>query len=97
MGDKYTTGSQVFKALSNPKRALIVDMLSAGEMCASRILEQFDLSQSTLSHHMKSLCESGLVRAREDGKWTHYTLNSETVARTRVIFNDITSAAEQNL
>jgi ArsR family transcriptional regulator len=93
MSDKYSVGSQVFKALSNPKRAVIVDMLSAGEMCASKILEKFDLSQSTLSHHMKSLCESGLVKAREDGKWTHYTLNSETVAKTRTIFNEITSAS----
>ncbi len=94
MSDKYTAGSQVFKALSNPKRAIIVDMLSGGELCASKILEQFDLSQSTLSHHMKSLCESGLVKAREDGKWTHYTLNSETVAKTKHIFNDITALAE---
>lgn len=94
MGDKYTVGSQVFKALSNPKRAIIVDMLSGGELCASKILEKFDLSQSTLSHHMKSLCDSGLVKAREEGKWTHYTLNSETVAKTRSIFNDITALAE---
>ncbi|MDY9921003.1 MAG: metalloregulator ArsR/SmtB family transcription factor [Synergistota bacterium] len=67
--------SLLFKALSDPNRIMIVDMLSCGELCACTILEAFSLSQPTLSHHMKILCSSGLVVPRKEGKWTHYSLN----------------------
>ncbi len=69
--------SLLFKALSDPNRIMIVDMLSCGELCACTILEAFSLSQPTLSHHMKILCSSGLVVPRRAGKWTHYSLNRE--------------------
>lgn len=86
--------AKVFKALGNPKRAMIVDMLSCGELCACMILEKFEMSQSTLSHHMKLLCECGLVKAREQGKWTYYSLDTDTVSKTRQFLYDITSAKE---
>jgi ArsR family transcriptional regulator len=66
-----------FRALSDETRLKIVDMLSCGEMCACDILEEFSISQSTLSYHMKILSESGLVNAVRDGAWMRYTLNKE--------------------
>lgn len=47
----YFGYNRVFKALGDPKRAMIVDMLSCGELCACMILEKFEMSQSTLSPH----------------------------------------------
>lgn len=88
---KYT---RIFKALGDPKRAMIVDMLSCGELCACKILERFEMSQSTLSHHMKILCECGLVRGREQGKWTYYSLDTDTVGKLKQFLSDITSAKE---
>ena len=67
----------VFKALSDETRLKIIDMLSCGELCACHILEEFSISQSTLSYHMKILADSGLVNARRDGAWMRYTLNKE--------------------
>jgi len=67
----------VFKALSDETRLKIIDMLSCGEMCACNILEEFSISQPTLSYHMKILSDSGLVNARRDGAWMKYTLNKE--------------------
>ena len=93
MGD-YLEYARVFKALGDPKRAMIVDMLSFGELCACMILEKFEMSQSTLSHHMKLLCECGLVKGREQGKWTYYSLDADTVSRTKQFLSDITSAKE---
>ena len=82
-----------FKALSDPNRIRIVDMLSCGELCACTILEAFSLTQPTLSHHMKILCRSGLVVPRKEGKWTHYSLNmerfSELVSFIGRISNDV--------
>ena len=94
MDDKYLEGARAFKALSDPKRAMIVDMLSCGELCACKILEKFDLSQSTLSHHMKILCECGIVKARYEGKWTYYSLDEEAVATTKQFLCDITTESE---
>lgn len=86
--------ARVFKALGDPKRVKIVDMLSCGELCACMILEKFEMSQSTLSHHMKLLGECGLVKGREQGKWTYYSLDMDTVSRIKQFFSDITSAKE---
>lgn len=70
----------IFKALGDNTRLQIVQMLSGGEMCACKILERFEITQPTLSHHMKILCECGLVTARREGKWSHYSLSCDTLA-----------------
>lgn len=67
----------ICKALGDSKRLQIVQMLSAGEMCGCKLLEAFDITQPTLSHHMKILCDCGLVNDRKEGKWHHYFLNME--------------------
>ena len=89
--EKYFQHTKVFKALGDPKRAMIMDMLSCGELCACMILERFNMSQPTLSHHMKLLCASGLVQSRREGKWTYYSLDMGTIKQTKEYFCDITS------
>lgn len=79
MRNKYNENVGLFKALSDVNRLMIVDMLSCGELCACKILEKFNITQPTLSHHMKILCECGLVNSRKDGKWMHYSLDEERV------------------
>lgn len=92
--ENYLEYTKVFKALGDPKRAMIVDMLSCGELCACMILEKFEMSQSTLSHHMKRLCECGLVKGRNEGKWTYYSLDEETISKAKQFFCSITSDKE---
>lgn len=69
----------ICKALSDANRLKIVKMLSAGQKCGCKLLEAFNITQPTLSHHMKILEESGLVNGVKQGKWTHYSLNCETL------------------
>ncbi|MBQ9423729.1 MAG: helix-turn-helix transcriptional regulator [Pyramidobacter sp.] len=71
----YIDVSKMLKAISDPKRLRIVDMLSCGELCACVILESFRITQPTLSHDMKVLTESGIVLDRREGKNTFYSLN----------------------
>lgn len=71
----YEENSKYIKALSDPKRLQIIDLLSCGEMCACDILEHFDFTQPTLSHHMKVLMDNNLVSLRKDGLWSYYSLN----------------------
>lgn len=73
----YTDTAKILKALSDPKRLRIVDMLSCGELCACQILEAFHVTQPTLSHDMKLLVEAGIVRDRREGKNIYYSLDAE--------------------
>ena len=67
----------ICKALGDSNRLQIVQMLSDGEKCGCKLLEAFQITQPTLSHDMKLLCEAGIVNARKEGKWMHYSLNME--------------------
>lgn len=94
MPDHYSHNVKFFKALSDVNRLMIVDMLSCGELCACMILAKLDINQSTLSHHMKILCDSGLVNSRKDGKWMHYTLNGKVIADLKSFLDLICSHKE---
>lgn len=69
----------IFKAFCDENRIKILDMLSTGEKCACRLLEEVDVTQPTLSHHMKILCDSGIVVGRKEGKWTHYSISQKGI------------------
>ncbi len=70
-----------FKALADPTRVAIVNRLAgAGEVCVCELVEEFDLSQPTISHHLRILREAGLVEARRRGTWAYYRLVSDAVA-----------------
>lgn len=71
----YVEYAKIFKVFADPKRLKIIDMLSDGELCACKILEEFQITQPTLSHDMKLLTDIELVIPRKEGKWTHYSLN----------------------
>lgn len=68
--------AKIFKAFCDETRLTVLELLSSGEMCACVLLESLDVAQSTLSHHMKILVDSGVVVGRKDGKWTHYSLSA---------------------
>lgn len=69
----------ICKALADSNRLQIIELLSEGEKCGCRLLDQFNITQPTLSHHMRILCECSLVDIRKDGKWCNYSLNRETL------------------
>ena len=68
----------ICKALSDTNRLEIVRMLSDGEKCGCKILDKFNITQPTLSHHMKILVDCGIVNDRKEGKWhnTHSIISS---------------------
>ncbi len=85
----------ICKALGDSNRLQIVKMLSNGELCACKLLERFEITQPTLSHHMKVLCECGLVNARKDGKWSHYSLNCETLAAFKQFIDGLSCCQDE--
>ena len=79
MTDKYGKIAKIFKALSDPKRVQILDLLSKGEVCACTLLEHFHISQPTLSHDMRLLIDVEVVKSRRDGQRMLYSLDMETL------------------
>jgi ArsR family transcriptional regulator, arsenate/arsenite/antimonite-responsive transcriptional repressor len=77
----------VFKALGDPIRIRIVEMLAAnGEMCVCRIMEELSMTQPAVSHHLAALKHADLVHARRQGQWVHYSLCHSTLSDTALAF-----------
>lgn len=98
MATVYEERAKVFKALCDARRQQILQLLHSGEKCACVLIEELDMPQSSLSYHMKILCESGIVVGREEGKWTHYRISREGSERAVALLKEITAVddGEQN-
>lgn len=94
MKNKYQDQAKIFKAFCDENRLMILEMLQSGEKCACKLLEELHIGQSTLSHHMKILCESGIVVGRRQGKWTYYSIHPEGVAIAKEVLNTLTIVNE---
>ena len=79
----YNDTVRVFKAFCDENRLQILELLRTGEKCACKLLDDLHITQSTLSHHMKILCDAGIVQGRKEGKWVHYSINQEGAAHAR--------------
>ena len=69
--------ADICKAMSDPNRLRILEMLTRGEKCGCDLLEELQVTQPTLSHHMKVLSDCGLISSHKEGKWQHYSINCE--------------------
>lgn len=85
----YKQYALYLKALGDETRIKIFHMLSDGELCACDILEEFHITQPTLSYHMKILANSGLVNSRKDGIWMRYSINKESLYDLKSLFAHI--------
>lgn len=83
MASAYNDTVKVFKAFCDENRLRILEILRTGEKCACKLLDDLQITQSTLSHHMKILCDADIVQGRKDGKWVYYSVNPKGADRAR--------------
>ena len=88
MASEYKETAKVFKAFCDENRLQILELLRSGEKCACKLLDDLKISQSTLSHHMKILCDAGIVQGRKEGKWVHYSINPAGAKRAVQLLNE---------
>lgn len=86
----YKSNALIFKAFCDESRLRIIEQLQRGEMCACNLLEELPISQSTLSHHMKILIESGVVKSRKDGKWVYYSMSLDGIKEAASLLEQLT-------
>lgn len=84
--------ASVFKALGDENRLKILKLLESGEKCACKLLDEIQVTQPTMSHHMKILCDAGLVIGRKEGKWMHYSISPAGVRSARSYFDSLLDA-----
>ena len=97
MANIYEQRAAVFKAFCDERRQKILELLQQGEQCACKLIEGTGMAQSTLSYHMKILCESGIVQGREVGKWTHYRIDPQGCAHAMNLLKEITAVSETSV
>ena len=96
MATVYEERARVFKALCDERRQRILELLHSGEKCACVLIDEMDMPQSSLSYHMKILCDSGIVTSREEGKWTHYRISEQGSEKAIALLRDITAVPEDS-
>ncbi|HKM35168.1 MAG TPA: metalloregulator ArsR/SmtB family transcription factor [Lachnospiraceae bacterium] len=82
--------ARMIKALADENRLAILELLQDGEKCGCVLLEQLSITQPTLSHHMKILCDCGIVNSCKDGKWMHYSLSFDGSKKLRKMIDHYT-------
>ena len=88
--------ANICKAMSDANRLRIIEMLTSGEKCGCELLEELQVTQPTLSHHMKVLSDCGLVISRKEGKWQHYSVSCERFADYKEYIASISCYKEKN-
>jgi ArsR family transcriptional regulator, arsenate/arsenite/antimonite-responsive transcriptional repressor len=85
IGESAAAGlAQVFKALADPVRLRLVSLIGAhegGEVCVCELTDAFDLTQPTISHHLKVLREAGIIGSERRGTWVYYRLEPAALER----------------
>jgi ArsR family transcriptional regulator len=78
----------LFKALADPARVRIVNLLATGHgepVCICHLIEPLGLTQPTVSHHMKRLLDAGLVEREQRGRWAYFALKSDAVEKLALV------------
>ena len=96
MATVYEERAKIFKALCDERRQKILELLHSGEKCACVLIDEMDMPQSSLSYHMKILCDSGIVISREEGKWTHYQISQQGSEKAIQLLKEITAVTENH-
>lgn len=94
MATTYREVSRIFKALGDENRLQILEMLRTGEKCACKLLDELHITQSTLSHHMKILCDAEIVVGRKEGKWVHYSIDEAGARRAQMLLRQQLTVTE---
>jgi len=78
----------IFKALSEPLRVEVIELLREQEMCVCDLCDRLNVAESKLSFHLKTLKQAGLVRSRQEGRWIYYRLNLSRLVELEEYLSD---------
>lgn len=89
-------GGEAFKALADPTRRRVLELLRAEDLTAGEIADHFDMTKPSLSHHLSALKNAGLVDAERDGQNIIYSLNTSVLQDLMSWFYALTDRSDSN-
>jgi ArsR family transcriptional regulator len=87
---------KLFQALGDRTRLRLLNLMAAGETCVCFFVEVIDAPQPTISRHLAYLRRAGLVSARRDGKWMHYSITPPAHPTARRIFEQVLASVAED-
>jgi len=87
--------AEFFKALGDENRLKILKMLAEKDMCVCEIINNLNVSQPAISHHLKTLKQAGIVEDRREGKWIFYSLNQKEIINYLDFFEGLVKVSDQ--
>jgi ArsR family transcriptional regulator len=96
MGNKENSIGLLFKALADPTRLRLINLIGADEVCVCFFVEVLKINQPKISRHLAYLRRAGVVSARRDGKWMHYRLVEPPNPRAANIFREVRAALAED-
>ena len=96
MGRSEKIAAEIFKALGDENRLEIMKLLRGGEKCACVLLRDLRISQPTLSHHMKILCDSGIVTGRKEGRWMQYSISPQGAEAAVTLLRSLVTVSRED-
>ncbi len=85
MVEQHYNAAELFKAMANPKRVAIIDVLSSGELSVNEIAKRLKISKTNVSQHLSHLRHVGIVKPRRDGLNVYYELVHEGIKRLGIL------------
>lgn len=82
----------ILKILADESKFKIILHLMKGEECVCNLAENVDIERTLVSHHLKTLKDSGLITDRKNGIWIHYSLNKQVFKKLEKLFNSVISS-----
>lgn len=89
-------GGEAFKALADPTRRRILELLRGGDLTAGELADQFDMTKPSISHHLNTLKNAGLVDAERDGQSIVYSLNTSVLQDIMSWFYTFTNRSDSD-
>lgn len=93
--EDFKEDAKLLKAVADENRLAILKLLLSGEKCGCILLEKLNITQPTLSHHMKILCDAGVVKGCKEGKWIHYSICQKGSEKLKKVISKYTLSEEQ--
>ncbi|CAN5282558.1 hypothetical protein BH20GEM2_BH20GEM2_20880 [soil metagenome] len=87
--------ARAFRALADPQRLRILELLRGGERCVCELTDAMDAGQSLLSFHLKTLKDAGLVSDRRQGRWAYYSVEPDVLEELEDLLAGIRTAGTE--
>lgn len=91
-----TPAARRFRALGDPTRLRILELVARGEQCVCELAEAIDVPQPLLSHHLKILRQAGFISSRKEGRWHYYAMNRERLEACVCVLEDALAAYDES-